>query len=135
MTWRRKPRKLPGAGAAGIDECRGAAARRHGIGVDAERRAAPVDVGMQVDQPRGDDPPRDVDDRHGSRIRNIGLDRRYPPLRKRHIRHLIEIPLRIDDATAFQNQFEHPCSRAALRGIPSIPRVRLLSTAPSRKAK
>ncbi len=43
------------AGAAGIDESRDAAGARQKLGLDAERRAAPVDVGMQVDQAGRDD--------------------------------------------------------------------------------
>jgi hypothetical protein len=47
--------EIAGAGAAGIDgggDARGAAKF---LGVDAERGAAPIDVGVQVDQPRRDD--------------------------------------------------------------------------------
>ena len=48
------------AGAAGVDEGRRAAAPRDRLGVDAQRGAAPVDVRVQVDQPRRDDPSADV---------------------------------------------------------------------------
>ncbi len=58
--------KIARAGAARIDECGGAAAPGYSIGIDAERSAAPIDVGVQIDQSRGDDPPGDIDDRCGS---------------------------------------------------------------------
>ena len=43
--------EVAGPGAAGIDEGGDAAAARQKLGLDAERRAAPIDMGVQVDQP------------------------------------------------------------------------------------
>ncbi len=52
--------EVAGPGAAGIDEGRDAARARDQLGLDAERGAAPVDMGVQVDQARRDDLARDV---------------------------------------------------------------------------
>ncbi len=49
-----EPRKVAGAGAAGIDCGRDAGAAAEILGVDAERGAAPVDMGVQIDQSRCD---------------------------------------------------------------------------------
>ncbi len=53
IAWPRAPR---------IDECR-ATASRENERIDAERRAAPIDMRVKVDQPRRDDAPRDVANR------------------------------------------------------------------------
>jgi hypothetical protein len=60
ITCLRKPAKLPGAGAAGLDRGGEAAAAAKFFGVDAERGAAPIDTGVQIDQARGDDVARHV---------------------------------------------------------------------------
>ena len=43
--------EVAGAGAAGIDEGGGAALAREIGRVDAEGRATPIDMGMEVDEP------------------------------------------------------------------------------------
>src|SRR5262249_20164086 len=60
-----EPGEVAGTGAAGIDQSGGAAAPGDGASVDAERGAAPVDVGMQIDQPWADKKAGDVADLAG----------------------------------------------------------------------
>ena len=52
--------KVSRPGAAGVDGGRDAAAAAELGGIDAERGAAPVDMGVEVDQTGGDDPAADV---------------------------------------------------------------------------
>src|SRR5579872_2599885 len=55
-----KAAEVAGAGTAGVDQ-RGHAAAASRIGrVDTERGAAPIDMGVKVDEPRSDKPPADV---------------------------------------------------------------------------
>src|SRR3712207_6881744 len=53
-----EPGERVAAGAADIDPRRHAGSRRDRVGLDAPVRGAPVDVGVQVDQPGGHDLPR-----------------------------------------------------------------------------
>ena len=53
-------------GTAGIDECRDRAAAREGLRGDAERRSAPVDMGVQVDEAGRDDFAGDI-----ARVRTV----------------------------------------------------------------
>src|SRR5712675_1427884 len=53
-------REVTRAGAAGIDRRGDAGGSAELLGVDAERGAAPIDVGVQIDQARGDDVARYV---------------------------------------------------------------------------
>ena len=55
-------REIAGAGAAGIDRGGDAGGAAEFLGVDAERGAAPIDMGMQIDQPRRDDIAGDIAD-------------------------------------------------------------------------
>src|SRR6516164_9553119 len=54
ITCLRKPAKLPGP-ALPVSMAVVTPDRRQIFGVDAERRAAPIDVRVQIDQPRGHD--------------------------------------------------------------------------------
>jgi len=62
--------------AAGVDPGGDAGAGRHAVGLDAEFRAAPVAVGMQVDQARRDVEAAGVDDVAGALGGNVGFDSR-----------------------------------------------------------
>ncbi len=53
ITWIAEAGEIARPGAAGIDQRRHRASARKGLRIDAERRAARIDMGMQVDQPRG----------------------------------------------------------------------------------
>ena len=91
ITCLRKPWKLPGPGAAGIDEGGDAAGARQKLGLDAERRAAPVDVGVQVDQAGRDDLACDV---AHVLARQIVADGRDLAVREGDVGHLVERPAR-----------------------------------------
>jgi hypothetical protein len=56
-----EPVENAGAGAAGIDECRRAAPARYLCRVDTQRGPAPIDMGVEVDQPGYDEQPADID--------------------------------------------------------------------------
>ena len=82
--------EVAGAGAAGIDgrgHARGAAEL---LRIDAERGAAPVDVGVQVDQARRDDAPRHVADVGGGAGLELRADARDLARREGHVRNGIE---------------------------------------------
>src|SRR3954447_17202653 len=53
-------RKIAGPRAAGIDRGGDAGETAELLGIDAKRRAAPIDMGVEIDQPRGHDELRDV---------------------------------------------------------------------------
>ena len=55
-----KAGKVARAGGAGVDERGGAAPPRERLGLDANRRAAPVDVGVQVNHPGDDEATGDI---------------------------------------------------------------------------
>ena len=57
---RAEAREVPRPRAARVDGRRDRALPRIGVGLDAQRRAAPVDMGMQVDEPRRHDRALDV---------------------------------------------------------------------------
>ena len=72
MMWRAKAVEVAGPGAAGVDQRRRARAPGDRLRLHAEAGAAPVDVGVQVDQPRHHEVPVGGD--HVARL--AGLDRR-----------------------------------------------------------
>jgi len=96
-------RKVARAGAAGVDRGGDAGGAAKFFGVDAERGAAPIDMGVQIDQARGDDVPRHVT-HVGS---GIGLelfsDHRHLAAGEGNVRHGVKLLGRIDDAAAAQD--------------------------------
>src|SRR5262249_60229401 len=62
-------------GAPRIDEGGGATAPRYFGGVDAERGAAPIDMGVEVDEAGRHDEPGDVAHLGAGRHREVGADR------------------------------------------------------------
>ena len=99
ITCLRKPAKFPGPGAAGVDAGRDTALSRANISaIDAERRAAPVDVGMQVDEAGRDETARDVARVGAARVEPVADRRDLAVVGKSHVRDPID-PLRgVDDA-------------------------------------
>ena len=94
------------AGAAGIDRRGDAAGAAELLGIDAERGAAPIDVGVQIDQAGRDDITR-----HVAHVgRRIGLefasDRGHLAAGKGDIRYGVELLGRIDDPAAAHDQIE-----------------------------
>ena len=93
-------REIARAGAAGVDRRGDAGGAAELLGVDAERGAAPIDVGVQIDQTRGDDVTRHV--AHvGSRIGlELASDRRPRwPASEGDIRHGVELLAGADRTT------------------------------------
>ena len=99
------------AGAAGIDEGGDAAGAGQKLGLDAERRAAPVDVGMQIDEAGRDDLACDV---AHVLARQIVADGRDLAVREGDVGHLVERLRGIDDPSAFENQVVHQFLKSAL---------------------
>ncbi len=103
-------REVAGAGTARIDRGRHAGDAAKLVGADAERRAAPVNVRVQIDQARGDDV-----------FRGIAHDRLGASRQSRshlgdlagseaHIAHHVELLRRVDDPAAFENEIEVHCA-------------------------
>ena len=102
-------REIARAGAAGVDRRGDAGGAAELLGVDAERGAAPIDVGVQIDQAGGDDVARHV--AHvGS---GIGLelvsDHGHLAAGEGDIRHGVELLGGVDHPTAAQDQIERHC--------------------------
>ncbi len=103
-------REIARPGAAGVDRRGDAGGAAELLGVDAERGAAPIDVGVQIDQAGGDDVARHV--AHiGSRI---GLepvsDHDHFAGGEGNIRHGVELLGGVDHPAAAQDQIERHCN-------------------------
>jgi hypothetical protein len=94
--------EVAGAGAAGVDHRGDAALPCELVGVDPERGAAPIDVGVEVDQAGRDDLAGDVAD-VGSRPA-VPADARDLAAGKSDIDDRIEILGWIDDAAVAQDE-------------------------------
>ena len=94
------------AGAAGIDEGGGAAAAGQRVGIDAQRSAAPVDMGMEVDQPRHDDPAAGIDDVLGALDRQARLDRHHATVAEADVELPIDPGTGIDDPSMADDEIE-----------------------------
>lgn len=95
---------IAGAGAAGIHECCDAARMRDSAGVDPERRAAPTDMRVKIDEARRDDLSADVAHITAVARRDVFLCRRDFSVRKGHIRHAVEALRRVDHGAARANR-------------------------------
>ena len=96
--------EIAGPGAAGIDEGGDAAGARQQLGLDTQGRAAPVDMGVQVDQAGRDDLAFDV--------ARVGpsepvADRRDLAAGEGDVGHLVDALRGIDEPAAFENQIVH----------------------------
>jgi hypothetical protein len=102
-------REIARARAAGIDRGRDARPAAEILGVDAERRTAPVDMRMQIDQPGSD--------KGAGRVANVGVgigfqSRSNPShlaLRERDIGHGVKLLRRIDHAASSQEEIIGHC--------------------------
>ena len=91
---------VAGPGASRVDERRAAAAREP-QGIDAERRAAPIDMGVEIDEAGRDDIARDV--AQLCAVQPIA-DRRDPAVGEADVGDAID-PLRgVDDAAALEDE-------------------------------
>jgi hypothetical protein len=105
-----KTRKITRAGATGVDRRGDAGGTTKLLGVDAERGAAPIDVGVQIDQAGGDDVAR-----HVAHISSgIGLellsDHGHLAAGEGDIPHGIEFLGGVNHPTATQDQIERHCN-------------------------
>ena len=95
--------EVAGPGAAGVDRGGDAAVAAELVGVDAERGAAPIDMGVQVDQAGRDDEARDV--AHiGARVVKPVADLRDLAGGEGDIGDPVEILRRVDDAPALEDE-------------------------------
>ena len=95
-------REVARPGAAGVDRGGDAAGAAELLRVDAERRAAPIDMRVQVDQARRDDVAL-----HVARLRRAGqvvADLGDLAAGKRHVGDAVDVLRRVDDARAFKDQ-------------------------------
>ena len=88
--------------AAGVDERR-ASATSETERVDPQRSAAPIDMGMEVDEARRDDKAADVLDHGAGKLRANSRD---APILEADIRHRVDALGRIDDSAPSQNQIK-----------------------------
>ena len=99
--------EVAGPGAAGIDQGGGARAQGHWLRLDAEAGAAPVDVGVQVDQPRHHEAAVGGHDL----TRLAGIDRRLDggdlAVLERHVPPLVAALGGIDHPPASDHQIVH----------------------------
>ena len=100
ITWRRKPWKLPGPELPASTNVVVPLSRRDLGGVDPERGAAPIDMGVQVDQAGHDDLAGDIDDLRRRRRGSIAADRGDLAVRESDVGDLVAPVRRIDDAAA-----------------------------------
>ena len=105
MTCLRKPGKLPAPGAARVDEGGDAAGPRHDVGIDAERGAAPVDVGVEVDEAGRDDEAGDVADFGSGVGRQALAEGGDLASGKGNVHHAVEALRRVEHAAAAEDQF------------------------------
>src|SRR5262249_29988851 len=97
-----------GAGGAGVDGGGHAAVEAVGIGLDAERGDAPVDVGMQVDPAGRDEQAGGVDDLAADAAPgDVGADRGDPRSYDAHVGDGVEVLRRVEHAPAAHQDVEH----------------------------
>jgi hypothetical protein len=96
---------VAGSRRAGIDHRGDAALLRVGIRIDAKRRAAPVDMRMQIDQARHDEQAGHVALRLGST--EPLPDRRDLAVGERHVGLRLEALGRVEHDPVAQDQIEH----------------------------
>ena len=96
--------KVAGTGAAGIDGGGDARPAAEIFRVDAERGPAPIDVGVQIDQSRGDDAAGYVVDVGLGVGAQSRADARHLAVREGDVGHDVEFLGGIDDAATAQDE-------------------------------
>ena len=114
-------RKVAGPGTTGIDRSGDARAAAKIFGVDAERGAAPVDVGVQVDEARGDDKAGYIADVGFGIGAQRGPDARHLAPGEGDVGHRVELLRRIDHAAAAQDEIIGHRRILRARRSPSVP--------------
>ena len=101
-----KSGKVAGTGASGIDQGGRAAASGDGGSIDADRSAAPIDVGMKIDQPGRDEKTADVAG-VACRLIDALADRDDFAVGKSDVAFGVDPLRRIDEVTAAQDEIKH----------------------------
>ena len=102
ITLAAEPVENAGAGTAGIDEGRRPAPSRYLDCVDTQRRPAPVDVRVKIDQSGHDNQPAYVD--HVTTAGGeVGPDFGYFPVAESDVGGLVAPAYRVDDAATFEH--------------------------------
>ncbi len=121
-----KTEKIAGAGAAGIDIGGGAARGRQPVGVDAQGRAAPIDVTVQIDQTRRHQTSIGLNDAGRAVGGQSGADGGNPPVGNTDIHNGIDVMAGIDQPTASNKHVKRhqPTApvRASMAARPFSPR-------------
>ena len=99
--------EVAGPGRADVEPGRRPGAARQLVGVDAQRGAAPIDVGMEVDHARHDDSATDLALDLGRARLRVGAQGRDLAVLEGDVQHLVGARARIDDPPATQNNIEH----------------------------
>ncbi len=81
-----EPREIARTRASRVDASRDRALARVHLGIDAKRRASPVDMRIEIDQARGDDEARYILDRCAVASRRSAIAATFPS-KSRHRRH------------------------------------------------
>jgi hypothetical protein len=103
-------REITRAGAAGVDRRGDAGGAAKLLGIDADRSAAPINMGMQIDKPRCDDVTRYVT-HLGSRVEfELAPDHGHLAGGEGDIRHGVELLGGVNHPTAAQDQIERHCN-------------------------
>ena len=99
-------RKVARSSASGVDAGCHAASPAEIFGVDSKRCAAPVDVRMQVDQPRSDDEAANIAHVSAGICRKVCADPGDATAGKGNVTDTVEILRRIDDSPTFEDQLK-----------------------------
>src|SRR5215831_863900 len=101
-----KTMEVAGASAAGVDKRRRPAAPRHLGRIDTERGPAPIDVRVEIDQPRRDEEPARIHDLR-TVVGEIVSDLDYLSFVKRNVDDFVAAERRINDTAAGEDQVGH----------------------------
>src|SRR5215831_11701230 len=101
-----KTMEVAGASAAGVDKRRRPAAPRHLGRIDTERGPAPIDVRVEIDQPRHDEEPARIHDLRAI-VGEIVSDLDDLSPAKRDVDDFVAAERRINDTPAFEDQVGH----------------------------
>ena len=95
-----------GAGAAGVHEGRCPAPSRHFDRFDTEGGSAPVDMSVEVDEPRHDEQPMHIDD-IGIAGGEVAPDFSYFSVAEGDVGGLVASARRVDDVAVLEDQIRH----------------------------
>ena len=97
-----KTMEVAGTGTAGVDERRRPAAARHFGRIDAERGPTPINMRVEIDQPRHDEEPARIHNL-GAAVGQIVPELDYLSFAKRDVDDFVAAARRINDPAAFES--------------------------------